>query len=246
MVWQGDRLSLPVPDTVPPDDRAAPGFLPQAAPGRLATVALPAKTKTASMPAARELPFAPTAVATHGPGALLRRRRVWPWVVLVFLVLAASGFGVWAFFNPSVFEDDALPPLPGPGPLPTAVAPPAPATPPVVEVQPSERALPPPSVRPATPLPRPPSAPTETLPSGTGAPPKAGTAPSTAPTFPQFPFPFPIPSGLIPSSLPSFIPQIPGWTVPATPPSAGAAAPAVSPPATGGAAVSPTPSTTGP
>jgi serine/threonine protein kinase len=247
MVWQADRLSLPVPDTVPPDDRGAPGFLPQAAPARLATVALSAKPKTAPMPAARELAFAPTAVATHRPGGATRRR-VWPWVLLVFLVLAGSGFGVWAFFNPSFFEDGALPPLPGPGPLPSAVA--APVAPPVVEVQPTEPAVLPPVVRPAPPpAPRAPSPPVQTAPVGAG--PSAaptGTPPATAPTFPQFPFPlpFPIPSGLIPSSLPPFIPQIPGWTVPATPPGAPTAAPGVLPPAAGGgAASSPAPSTTG-
>ena len=214
MVWQADRLSQPLPDTVPPDDRAAPAFLTHP---RAATVAAsataPVKTKTDSMPASRELAFAPTAVATHAPG---RRRRVWPWVVLALVVLAVGAAGVWTFFNASVFEDDdLLPPLPGP--LPSAALPPAAVDTGLTEEESNGPRFAPPVVRPSPPPSRP-SGPSET-PTSTAPPASPSvTVPPPVPTFPPFPFPpFAIPSGLIPSSLPPFIPQIPGWTVPAVP-----------------------------
>ena len=215
MVWQGDRLSVPVPDTVPPDDKAAPGFLTHPR-----TVAVSAKTETASMPAVAGIAFAPTAVATRAPA---KRRRRWPWVVLTLFVLALGGLGFWAFMNPSVFDDSALPPLPAPLPSIEPAGPPVDLAPPLAP----ERPLPaPPVTRPNTPPARAAEGPTPTVPSA---------APNTLPPFPQFPLPpFAIPSGLIPSSLPPFFPQIPGWTMPGTPTAATSSAqPSPAPSASG-------------
>jgi serine/threonine protein kinase len=216
MVWQGDRLSVPVPDTVPPDDKAAPAFLTHPR-----TVAVLAKTKTDSMPASVGLAFAPTAVATRAPA---RPGRAWLWVVLTLLLLVLGSLGVWAFMNPSVFDDDtALPPLPGPLPSAEMVPPPVDLGPMPESERPRSA---PPVMRPSTPPTRGTEAPTPAVPS---------VPPTTLPPFPQFPLPpFAIPSGLIPSSLPPFFPQIPGWTTPATP----TVAPSSAPP-------SPSPSATG-
>ncbi|HVU02254.1 MAG TPA: protein kinase [Polyangiaceae bacterium] len=219
MVWQWDRPSA-VPATLPPDVRGAPAFAP--------TAPEPTRAKTAAMPMAAELPYAQTAVAPPPAGVSPpRRRRAWPWVVLVSVALL-GGAGTWVAMNPSVLGDDVLPPMPTDLPAPTAATAPPEVTPVLPPVEPSR----PEPVRPARPA-------TPSSPGGTTSP----VSPAPVPTFPQFPAlpPFTIPSGLIPSSLPPYFPQIPGITVPIQPTAAAPTATAAAPTAPGATAAPPAP-----
>ncbi len=242
-----------VVNTLPPADHAAPPFTSRGSDADVAraSAALPSgKAKTEMMAAAPNLPSRAAPIATvsipvHSaaqpqsylsPAPNLRppRRRTGLVITLLGVGAVLAGAGAWAYMNPSVFEDDVLPPMPGP--MPNSPSQHAGADSGVTNIapvlEPNTRRVvpPPPRVSPEPPVPgrRPPS------PEG---PPKAPTA------APNFPFPFPpipssfipaIPSGLIPSSLPPFIPQIPGINFPGTAPPAPAptAAPTATPTAT--------------
>jgi serine/threonine-protein kinase len=216
-----DRASRPVAHTLPPDD-AGPPFTARASAVPLALASTePARTATAFMPARPEFSPAP-AMAAPAPASPRRSRRAL-WIALA-VAGAAAGAGLWAYMNPSVFEDDAAPPLPGPSPSAETVPAVLDAG---VEGDPSrarrrER-------RTATEHPN-------------GRPEVTGT-PLPLPTLPALPFPLPstlpIPPGLIPSGLPPFLPQIPGVTVPTAGTAPSPSAPAAAPPPSSTPASSP-------
>ncbi len=196
----GPRPSA-VPPTVPPIDQGTPPFV--------TSSHVAARTKTDAMPRRPDFVVAPTAVATAPPVLVPpRRKRGATGAVLVTLFVALIlGGGAWAYMNQSIFDDSEPPPLPGPAPS-------APATIGRIEEQLPE--LPAPDYRPR-PIVRP------TVQGGTAPQsPSQPTAPAqTTPTgFPQIPMPtFSLPSSLpfpLPSTLPPFLQQLPGFSPPAT------------------------------
>jgi serine/threonine-protein kinase len=203
------RLSVPVPDTVPPDDRSPPQFVRanKTELGNASTEVATPKTRTASMPAVLE------ATPRRSEPPPTRRRGALGWVLAVLAVALVAG-GLWAYENQSVFFDDIPPPLP------TAIPSPAPSPPPAVDIVIDEPRVPAGQRRAAGPA-RSPTSSTPYTPS---------TEQEPAPTVPfpfQIPSALPIPSGLIPSALPPFFQNIPGFQEPPKPasPSASGSAP---------------------
>jgi hypothetical protein len=205
------RLSVPVPDTVAPSDVSPPPF---ARPnktelGNASTEVASPKTPTASMPQVVEA----SPKRSESPPA--RRGGALGWVLALVAVALAAG-GLWAYENQSVFSDDIPPPLP------TAIPPPPPAPLPTVDVVIDDPRVPPGQRRTTTGPARAPA---------TATPSPSGTEPRPSPTapFPPFQIPsvLPIPSGLIPSALPPFFQNIPGFQEPPKPgaPSASGSAP---------------------
>jgi hypothetical protein len=165
------------------------------------------------MPAVVEQPLAPPAAA-----APARRRSVFPWIGLI-VVVAMCAAGIWAYENQSFFSDDVPPPLPTVAPeVPTVAPSPTPLDVPTIEAPerpsvPHHAATGP--ARQPTPLPSTPGSEQRQTP---------------AYPFPPFPLPLPsalpIPSGLIPSALPPFLQNIPGFpdlSKPAAPSASGSA-----------------------
>jgi eukaryotic-like serine/threonine-protein kinase len=195
------RISVPVPGTVPPSDVLPPPF---ARPnktelGNASTEVATQKPRTASMPAVVEVP--PKRSEAPAP----RRRGALGWVLALVGVALAAG-GLWAYENQSVFSDDITPPLP------TALPPPPPAPLPTVDVVIDDPLVPQGQRRTTSGPARAP---------GTATPSTAGTEPRQAPTVPfpfQIPSVLPIPSGLIPSALPPFFQNIPGFQEAPKPP----------------------------
>src|SRR5262249_49659366 len=106
-----------VPPTVPPDDVGVPPFVTSA------QAAAVGRGTTDSMPKMPDLALAPTAVATAPPAYVPPRpKRRGPAFLWATLLAAFAGAGVWVYMNQSIFDDSALPPLPGPAP--TSLAPP--------------------------------------------------------------------------------------------------------------------------
>jgi serine/threonine-protein kinase len=218
---QSDRPSA-VPPTVPPlDERAPPPFVTsQAAAVRSGTAFMPAPPVFGSTAVAAPAPLAPapTAVATSPPVAITppKKRGAAGAVVLTLFVVALAAGGAWAYMNPSIFDDTAPPPLPGPAPT-------TPAT--IGQIEPMPDPVP--EVRPSRPAERPtaqvePHAPPQSHPAPTST--QVGV-PTVLPTF-SLPssLPFPLPSGLPPifQQLPGFSPpptQQPAPQTPAQPPS---------------------------
>lgn len=212
------RPSAPVADTVPPDDAAPPlAARATAELGRASTEVAPPKTRTASMPAVLETPRQPTLVL---PAA---RKGGYRWIVLAVLVLLGAG-GVWVYENQSILSDDETPPMPTEAP---AQSPPAPAQPPPLPPEQLTAEIPPAQRPPARRGYEPGRSPAQPPPAPSGS---EGQQGPTFP-FPGFPIPIPsvlpIPSGLIPSSLPPFLQNIPGFPQPQKPvaPSASGSAP---------------------
>jgi serine/threonine-protein kinase len=186
----GGRAS--VPDTLPPDDTAAPPFV-------TATHAVAAPTRTDSMPRMPDLAFAPTAPAQPSPVRLPHAKSGRSWLVALVAAAALAGVGVWVYVNQSVFEAGAPPPLPvlaSPQPAPA----PAPVPTPMPEIADERVVAQPPGVR-ERPSPKREARGTPE------APPSSSAAPTL--TFPNFPIP--IPSGVIPipSVLPPFFRELP-------------------------------------
>jgi hypothetical protein len=216
------RKAPGVPATLPPEDgggRRATGTQ-AAAPndgGRRAT-----GTQAAAPPTAAQAPWGGS--APGAPVARPRKRRTWPWLLGVVLVI---GLGVGA-----VFAVQALLPTRRVIPELPPFEPPATATDTgAVQIGPTETAQP---GVPGTPTP---TTPQVQNPAGqgtkpravpSGSPPASGGAPGLLPLpFPSIALPSslpPLPSGFpttlppgFPTTLPSFLPQIPGLTLPAAP-----------------------------
>jgi len=194
------RLSVPVPNTVPPDDRSPPQFARanKTELGNASTEVVTPKTLTASMPAVIE------ATPKRSEPPPVRRGGALGWVLAVVAVALVAG-GLWAYENQSVFYDDIAPPFP------TAAPPPPPTPEPTVDVVIDDPRAPVEQRRAAGPA----RSPTSSAPSS------PATEQRQAPTipFPPFPLPsaLPIPSGLIPSALPPFFQNIPGFQEPPKP-----------------------------
>ena len=213
-----------VPRTLPPEEVAGrrPTGTQAAAPGAVPAWAAPT-------------PLAPTPYAPHVPARRKRKSSAGAWLGGGALVLLLGAGIAWAAYTVSgparVVSELPSIPLPQPvtsvtpidilptGPTPQSVEPTSPANP----GHPSSG-----THSPGVPVVRPP-----TVGAGgvTGANPDAGTAsPGTLPLpFPTLALPStlpPLPSTLpplpttFPTALPSFLPQIPGLTVPVTPPPA--------------------------
>jgi serine/threonine-protein kinase len=208
---QSERPSA-VPPTVPPlDARSPPLFVTSAAVVRTGTAVMAAPPAFGVPPtaiAAAPLAMAPTAVATSPPiGVVPPKKRGSAGVIVVSLfVVALAAGGAWAYMNPSIFDDTAPPPLPGPAP-----------TTPATIGQLEEPAAPATEVRPSRPV-----AERPTVQGETHAPPQSHPAPTSThvgvptalPTF-SLPssLPFPLPSG-----LPPIFQQLPGFSPPAQQP----------------------------
>jgi serine/threonine-protein kinase len=204
-----------VPPTVPPLDQGAPPFVTSAQ----AAV----RTNTAYMPQRPDMVVAPTAVATAPPLLVPppRKRGATGAVLLTLFVALLGGGGAWAYMNQSIFDDSEPPPLPLPLPLPAATT--------AATVGQSEQPLPEPQPPAADYRPRPEPAPAvrptaqpvqPSQPATSQTNPVVVTSPTAAPTLlPHLPLPtFSLPSSLpilLPTSLPPFLQQLPGFSPPA-------------------------------
>ena len=211
---QSERMSA-VPPTVPPVDQGLPPFV-------TAQVAA-ARTHTAVMPEPPVFGVAPTAVATAPPVLLTPpRRRGATAAVVVSLVLAAvAGAGTWAYMNPSIFDDSAPPPLPGPAPTAPATVGQLDEGP--IETTTNEGSSHPVAVRPTAQVEPHAAPPSHPAPTST----HVGVPTTPLPTFSlpsSLPLPIPFPSG-----LPPIFQQLPGFSPPAQQPSPQAPGPSQPP-----------------